>query len=276
MAAHFDTSPEVVPPSNAPEVYDARQHQAGAWQPYGSFTPRSMDNTLPFDRNDSQVYSSGAPTLPPKSELGSPVAGTATPARQGKRRSICGCSFLVFVLISALIICGAAIIGLAAATGISMRREKSANSELSAMRASSLSEAPTVTVTSSGPASTADEQERLTHGCSRKNEKTSRTVYESKFFNSSFTMYCNRNAPNDPIFSLFATTLDGCIEACATWNNRTITETTCEGVSFVPFWAVIGNAAKNDAPGDCYLKPGPQDRDGLEDAQDTHAAILKD
>lgn len=90
-----------------------------------------------------------------------------------------------------------------------------------------------------------------------------------------FTLYCNTNAPNDPIFSVFATNLLGCVEACNAWNSYNTTEQTCEGVSFVPFWARIGNAANNNAPGDCYLKPGPQDRDGLQDAKGTHAALLK-
>ena len=89
-------------------------------------------------------------------------------------------------------------------------------------------------------------------------------------------MYCKTNAPRPPIFSLFAGTFHKCIEACSNWNNNNGTkEQTCEAVSFIPFWAEIDNAATSNAPGDCYLKPGPQTKSKLEETDNTHAALLR-
>lgn len=90
-------------------------------------------------------------------------------------------------------------------------------------------------------------------------------------------MYCNRNAPNNRIYSVFASSFHACIEACASWNTYPSGESQkCEAVSFVPDWSNIDTAVGINAPGNCYLKPGPQTKGKLEGANGTtHAAILK-
>lgn len=90
-------------------------------------------------------------------------------------------------------------------------------------------------------------------------------------------MYCNRNAPNSPIYSVFASSLRACVEACASWNTFPVGKSQmCEAVSFIPNWSNIDTAARSSAAGNCYLKPGPQTKGKLEDTGGTtHAAILK-
>lgn len=87
-------------------------------------------------------------------------------------------------------------------------------------------------------------------------------------------MYCERNAPGDTLLAVFNSDFNGCMESCTSWNNYNATEKACEGVSFIPYWADIGNGAKDQAPGSCYLKPGPQSSGSLTDGVDCHAAIL--
>ncbi|RSM06555.1 hypothetical protein CEP52_005715 [Fusarium oligoseptatum] len=285
MATQFDTSPEVVhnPSDHLPQVYDAGNSPHSGY-PYASYTSPSSDVPPPFERNDSQIRT---PPLSDKEAGQAPPPASAAVSEREKKSRICGCPVIVFILITALAVAVAAVIGLAAATGVAMKKSNDSDTKLNALRESyaafsaSASDAvaataATVTVTSTAPASTDVDLEELTSGCSNKKDTTTGTVYTSKFMKKfQFTLYCNTNAPNDPIFSVFATNLNGCVEACNAWNSYNTTEKTCEGVSFVPFWARIGNAATNNAPGDCYLKPGPQDRDGLEDAEGTHAALLK-
>ncbi|KAF4457072.1 hypothetical protein FALBO_15272 [Fusarium albosuccineum] len=279
MASQFDNSPEVVPPNPSdqlPQVYEpGHAHQTGFYQSHNNYISSNSDPPSSYTYNDSQSYTH-PPTLPPKDEAD--AQNQSRSPSGGRKALICGCPLVVVVLIAALVVSGAAVIGLAAATGVAVKQSQDSDSELKALQASfsSLSDVATATASSSDAASTQEEQEELTNGCSNKKDTITGTVYTSKFFDKAkFTMYCNTNAPNDPIFSIFATNFNGCIEACTAWNSYNTTRQTCEGVSFVPFWARIGNAAGNNAPGDCYLKPGPQDKDGLEDAQDTHAALLK-
>lgn len=90
-------------------------------------------------------------------------------------------------------------------------------------------------------------------------------------------MYCNRDALNTPFYSLFTADFDGCMDACASWNSYNNTNSTCEGVSFIPLWSIMEFAVEGEAPGDCYLKPGPQSKKGLNVPNigtECHAAIL--
>jgi hypothetical protein len=92
-----------------------------------------------------------------------------------------------------------------------------------------------------------------------------------------FTMFCNADAPNPQLYSLFTPDFNTCMDACAAWNSYNASETDCRGVSFIPLWANMTAAAQGDAPGDCYLKPGPQSRSNLGTPNigtECHAAIL--
>ena len=89
-------------------------------------------------------------------------------------------------------------------------------------------------------------------------------------------MYYKTNTPRPPIFSLFTGTFHRYIKAYSNWNNNNDTKgQTCKAVSFIPFWAKIDNAATSNAPGDYYLKPGPQTKSKLEDTNNTYATLLR-
>jgi hypothetical protein len=77
------------------------------------------------------------------------------------------------------------------------------------------------------------------------------------FDNANFTMYCEKDTINTPLYSLFAINFNGCMDACAGWNHYNSTAGTCLAVSFIPSWSVAATALTGGAPGDCYLKPGP-------------------
>ncbi|KAF4962447.1 hypothetical protein FSARC_9476 [Fusarium sarcochroum] len=289
MTAQFDTAPEVVPSDNLPQVvnHETDQTHWSHHQSHNSYaSPTSEAPSYNFTQ--PQYGQHAPPPVPVKEDHASQAHANAdsTSSEREKKSRKGGCSCLVIALIIALAIACAAVVGLAAATGVAFKRAHDKDAELVALRASaadvfaSSSDVPTATSTDSSPSSTAtdaDETVDITNGCSAKKDTISGTSYTSDFFNNAkFTMYCNTNAPRDPIFSLFSGSFHGCIEACSNWNNNNKTKAdTCEGVSFVPFWADIDKAAGNDAPGDCYLKPGPQSKGKLDDAPDTHAALLK-
>lgn len=93
-----------------------------------------------------------------------------------------------------------------------------------------------------------------------------------------FTMYCNKDTINPSMFSVFAPNFNGCMDACAAWNsyNKT-TKGSCVAVSFIPAWSNVAVAVAGSAPGDCYLKPGPQTKANLTTPNigtECHAAIV--
>jgi hypothetical protein len=108
-----------------------------------------------------------------------------------------------------------------------------------------------------------------------------------------FTRFCNRDAPNPPLLSLFTANFGTCMDACAAYtkyvpgsfpgnsssdgDTTPAANTTCEAVSFIPAWTSKVTANQGGAPGNCYLKGGPQNETGLTTPNigvDVHAAVL--
>jgi hypothetical protein len=96
-------------------------------------------------------------------------------------------------------------------------------------------------------------------------------------------MYCNRDTPGGPLLSLFAADFNTCMDACSAYTKYepsmfgSNANTTCAGVSFIPLWTAKANASAGGAPGNCYLKPAPQNVSGLSVPNigtEVHAAIL--
>ena len=89
--------------------------------------------------------------LPPSS-LVSPFSGasrtftSADPPPTGKKHRVCGCSLLVFLLAVIIAILSAAVIGLAAATGIEANQASDAAAQVAALNASLVAAAPTSTI----------------------------------------------------------------------------------------------------------------------------------
>jgi hypothetical protein len=78
---------------------------------------------------------------------------------------------------------------------------------------------------------------------------------------------------------------DDCMDACASYSanipiafsNGSAINQTCAAVSFVPAWTNRTFADAGGAPGNCYLKPGPQNKTALFSptvGSEVHAAIL--
>lgn len=103
------------------------------------------------------------------------------------------------------------------------------------------------------------------------------TANLSLVYDDSFTLKCNSNTPKTPLFSVFATDFRGCMESCSTWNGfGSLNDTLCEAVTYVPLWTNYDAANYSKAPGNCYLKPGPQSVSGLETPYpdlESHSAI---
>ena len=60
-------------------------------------------------------------------------------------------------------------------------------------------------------------------------------------------------------------------------SDTVVANTTCEAVSFIPAWTSKVTANQGGAPGNCYLKGGPQNETGLTTPNigvDCHAAVL--
>jgi hypothetical protein len=104
-----------------------------------------------------------------------------------------------------------------------------------------------------------------------------------------FTRYCNKDTPKAPLLSLFTPDFDTCMDACASYTvhlpsdfpggdtGSASSNTTCAAVSFIPAWTNRTTALAGTAPGNCYLKPGPQNATGLTTPNigtDCHAAVL--
>jgi hypothetical protein len=73
------------------------------------------------------------------------------------------------------------------------------------------------------------------------------------------------------------------MDACAAYTKyvpgsfENTANATCAGVSFIPAWTSKATATKGTAPGNCYLKGGPQNETGLNTPNigvPCHAAIL--
>lgn len=277
MSPRYDEAPELAP-NNFPEVHHppAVPEVAGYGQPTPTPSVKPEESTNPSTIQPSYApYEGSAPAYQQMAYLPQPPSEKGT-----ARKRILGCSVLVFILSLIIAILSAAVIGLAAGTGVEASRANDAEARLAAMSATAVSPA-TVTVTASATAS-ADK------GCSTNSAGVTGTTYWSQFYHRpTYKIYCNSDAPNTPLSSLFVGNFDDCMDACASFSfyipadfsiNSTATNATCAGVSFVPAWTNRTFAYDGDAPGNCYLKPGPQNESALNNpnigGSAVHAAIL--
>lgn len=102
-----------------------------------------------------------------------------------ERRIVCGCGLVVFILSIIIAILSAAVIGLAAGTGVAASNYNDANSKLEALSASCSSMNATATTAADISAATATagakkDYSNITLGCSADDEKTTGTTYTPK------------------------------------------------------------------------------------------------
>ncbi|KAI1759693.1 hypothetical protein GGR53DRAFT_512728 [Hypoxylon sp. FL1150] len=278
MPPRHDEAPEVTPP-NLPEVHyppAIPELLATHIKPETLTHPSLISHVPPtyatIDNPSPSPYHyhhSGYETLT-----------TSEPGRAPRR--ILGCTVLVFILSAIIAILSAAVIGLAAGTGVEASRANDAESRLAAMSTS-----PT-TVTVTAPTSTATGFSDVDKGCSTNSAGVTGTTYTTQFFaRPTYKIYCNSDTPNSPLMSLFVGDFDDCMDACAFYthytpldfsNSTTSNNATCAGVSYIPAWTNRTTAVDGDAPGNCYLKPGPQNQTALTNpnigGSAVHAAIL--
>ncbi|KAM7206891.1 hypothetical protein V8F20_002597 [Naviculisporaceae sp. PSN 640] len=315
-------------PQNYPEL-SRRESRAPELAYYPNHDPYQPPNQYPHNQHPypTQVYHS-YPTLPKPDDPygsqiplttiapGSPYAfspnsqtavlsqsGTATgPHNDDSRhqKRILGCSRVVFLLSSAIVILFAAVIGLAAATGVenirandSEKRAAALSASLAAaeaVAASATAAAGTATVTvtvDSNPSATSFPV--LTNGCSDDPEGTTGKNYTSfgLLGSQTFTMACGKDTIHDPLLGLFVSNFQTCMDACTSYSKyvpgtfdlpRNV-NSTCGAVSFIPLWTNREMAFEGGAPGNCYLKPGPMVLADLRTANigtECHSAVLVD
>ncbi|KAH6660479.1 hypothetical protein BKA67DRAFT_53122 [Truncatella angustata] len=284
MAPRYDEAPEVAPhilpevyyPSAVPEV----NHHYG--QP-------TQQVHAPIKQQDPSLHSGGyAPPTATTTTFNHDQgygAAYSEPERRSKSGTICGCTLLVFVLSAIIALLSAAVIGLAAGTGVEASRANDAEASLAAIKAGGA--AATTTVTAPTATSTSDFS-ALDRNCTSNSKGVTGTTYSSDFFNlATYTVYCYQDTPYAPLQSLFVGNFDDCMDACSSWShytpsdfsNATAANQTCAGVSFIPAWTNRTFAVEGTAPGNCYLKPGPQNETALSDpnnGSETHAAIMNE
>ncbi|KAH8889653.1 hypothetical protein GQ53DRAFT_603751, partial [Thozetella sp. PMI_491] len=200
-------------------------------------------------------------------------------AEEKAQKTICGCPLIVFVLTCIVAVLSAAVIGLAAGTGVEANRASGCQSRYDLLNTS------LATGTASSPAATSTSYNSLTNGCTDNPDKVTKTIYKSfKYLGAeTFVMYCNRDTPHNPLMGLFVADFNGCMDACASWSryvpdtmNSSSVNSTCQAVSYIPLWNDREAALKGTAPGNCYLKAGPQNETGLlvkNIGTEVHAAI---
>ncbi|KAI0900181.1 hypothetical protein F4806DRAFT_506160 [Annulohypoxylon nitens] len=282
MPPRYDEAPEVTP-HNYPEVHlpPSVPEVAAQRQQYAPATPVKLeDSTNPPLPNNIYIAPFDNATSPYAYDLQSGYG--PIPSETGKTpKKIWGCSTLVFVLSVIIAILSAAVIGLAAGTGVEASRANDAEARLASMSSSP------ATVTVTAPASTSTDVSAIDKGCSTNSASVTGSTYASSFFNKAiFKIFCNSDAPNNPLSSLFVGNFDDCMDACASYsyympldfsNNATSNNATCAGVSFIPRWTNRTFAVEGGTPGNCYLHPGPQNQSALLNpnvGSPVHAAIV--
>ncbi|KAI0390389.1 hypothetical protein F5Y17DRAFT_468978 [Xylariaceae sp. FL0594] len=274
LAAHQNSYPEVYHPVPTPEVVQQYQYGGNNCRsvPLNSYTAPATATataTTATEASKDQYHGGGGSSYSPYDQHS--AQGILSPTgqtRERPRRTICGRAMdTVFFLSVATALLSLAVIGLAAGTGIQSKRANDADAKLAALVA---------------------KISNLDRGCSEDPGGVSSSSYISDFFNRrTFKIYCNSDAPNPPLQTLFVGNFDDCIDACASYSTFTAgnfpgiksdANFTCSGVSFIPAWTNRTYALKENAPGNCYLKPGPQNVTALThpnaDSDTVHAAIL--
>lgn len=332
---HGHQAPEVVnadfPEAVAPQQYQQYsqpQHQYNQHQQYQQYQqyppqvpPKPEDGQYAPGSAPYSAYSGSQldPTSPQAQHAvpGGAAGGAQAPgagAGGKKKGTICGCTVLVFVLCAIIALLSAAVIGLAAGTGVEASRANSAESRAADLSSSLASATATATATGTAGSSTATSTSfaALDRNCSTTPNSVTGTTYDAfsckqlgpnmcglsvlwsmnsadvrgetllVFGNFSYTIQCNKDATGGPLMSLFAADFDTCMDHCASYGHympelfgSNTTNTTCGGVSFIPLWTPKAEALKGGAPGNCYLKPEQSgDLDDPNIGTECHAAVL--
>lgn len=178
LPEQYDEAPETVPPA-IPE-YHSPPTAPEVTANHGYVHHQPLQPT--FKREDSTMYNqypgyAMSPMGPPSTQNYDTTGYGSLPSdvgwRRKEERKVMGCSVVVFILAVIIAILSAAVIGLAAGTGVEAKRANTAESNLAALRANS----PNSTSSSSVAGGTYD---ALTRSCSSNSTGVSGTTYTSK------------------------------------------------------------------------------------------------
>ncbi|KAI0815874.1 hypothetical protein GGR55DRAFT_367184 [Xylaria sp. FL0064] len=270
MAQKWQEAPEVAPQSSLPEVYYpapalvAQYHnhtESAASIPLNPFN--SFKDNVTFIESPKSAYP-GTNSI--QNYDNQSTRGDFPPTEHPRRRTfraVFGCSTLVLVLSALVAALSIAVIGLAAGTATQADRANKAEAKLATLSV-------------------------IDRGCGKDPDSVAGTQYTSAFFQRpTFKIFCNSDAPNSPLESFFVGNFDDCMDACASYSSYTSgnfpdvdssSNFTCSAVSFIPDWTNRTTAQGANAPGNCYLKPGPQNTTALThpnaDGPKVHAAII--
>ncbi|ROW09516.1 hypothetical protein VMCG_02288 [Cytospora schulzeri] len=276
--------PEAVPPH--------QQYQYNQFQHYQQYPPPQQPPIKPEDRPGGagapySAYSgSQLDSASPHQYHTSPLVAGAVPPQgaAGKRKgTVCGCPVLEFVLCAIIALLSAAVIGLAAGTGVEANRANTAElrvAQLSSSLASATATSKgtgTGTATTTSSTATSTSYDVLDDDCSSNPDGVTGTTYDafSLIGDYTFTIKCNKDAPGGPLMTLFTSDMNTCMDACASYDKYGASNSTCGGISFIPLWTDKSDALKGSAPGNCYLKPAQSgDLDDPNIGTECHAAVL--
>ncbi|KAL2201962.1 hypothetical protein CC79DRAFT_1373601 [Sarocladium strictum] len=175
------------PPSEGPQVViptypETHPHHEPYGQAYAHPNLSPVNNHYYTSPVESQHHPQTSP--PPKGDTGSHSQSAIDTQDKPRRIPIWLLLLLAFF--------AAAAIGLAAALGVEMNHDPK--------------------VVEAKPVD-------ITNGCAE-NGTNFEDTYLTKFYKPvKYDKFCNKDAPNEPLFSLFAGTFHNCIEACNNWNN---------------------------------------------------------
>ncbi|TRX98673.1 hypothetical protein FHL15_000015 [Xylaria flabelliformis] len=246
MAQSWHDAPEVVPHS-FPEVYYPKPASVAPnrGEDFSSIPLKSFN---PFDDRAASIdapKSSYAGAIKSIHNYDAQSTRDVLPPAERPRetpRRFRGFSILVLALSAIIALLSVAVIGLAAGTGIQTSRTRKAESKLAAYLST------------------------IDLGCAANPDLATGTRYASdcKFAVTVNTAAC----------ASYSTYTPGNFPDVSTFRNFT-----CSAVSFIPDWTNRTEALKVNAPGNCYLKPGPQNPAAFThpnaNGPAVHAAILQ-
>lgn len=174
--------PEAVAPQqqfNQHQQYQQNQQYQQQYQQYQQYPLKPEDAQYPPGSGPYSAYSNSQldPTSP-RPQAAALGAGSQAPAGEGKKKGrICGCTVLVFVLCIIIALLSAAVIGLAAGTGVEASRANTADSRVAELSASLAS--ATATATGDAASATTTSFADLDRNCSADPNAVTGTTYDA-------------------------------------------------------------------------------------------------
>ncbi|TLD27209.1 hypothetical protein PspLS_04974, partial [Pyricularia sp. CBS 133598] len=232
----YSDAPEPFSPSY-PEVVPTPQHQAHTWQASSQHQPGYInDGSAPVASKPGQPWSSPQTSYngaqgsdrgydshngayagstmvfsPEKTHMELPAA------EQSKKKTLCGCSVIVFVLSVIIAVLIGAVVGLATGTGIQTARFNEANDKVQSLEAQ-MASISFPTGTGNAPSATAAV---IDNGCSSNPSAVNGKEYTAfeLMGSTNFIMRCGKDVNAPVLMSLFVSDFNTCMDSCGAPGN---------------------------------------------------------